>query len=241
MGQASLARTGRMLCAAIAMAALALLAWAMPASADEEFCPTGEGAGQCAAPEGLSSLRGLAVDYENDRLYAVDRSNNRVDAFSEDGDFFFAFGWGVDTGASALETCTEASGCQKGLAGSGAGQFDKPTKIAVDNATSPNHHFVYVVDQTNSRVELFDPTGAPAAPVAFVRSIGSAGEGPGQFSTRISVGVGPGGVLNVLDDLELGGNQFKHRLQRFQPSGAPIVPPPPADWVLLPAEGGAIS
>jgi hypothetical protein len=240
MGQASLARKGNALYVALALGLLLLLVPSSQAIADEEFCPTGEGAGQCAAPEGLSSLRGVAVDQENGRLYAVDRSNNRVDAFSEGGDFLFAFGWGVDTGAATLETCTEASGCQKGLAGSGAGQFEKPTKIAVDNdPTSPNHHFVYVVDQVSFRVELFNPNGAPGTPVAFIRSIGSKGEGPGQFLERISIAVGPGGILHVLDDIST--ELTKHRLQRFQTSGAQIVSPPPAECILLPEEGRAIS
>ncbi len=217
-GRAGLARRGGALCVGLA---LALLWWAPPASADREFCPTGEGAGQCAAPEGLNSLRGLAIDYESGDLYVADRGNNRVDVFEEDGDFLFAFGWGVDTGAAKLETCTTASTCQAGLAGSGAGQLNKPTKVAVDNDSgSSNHHFVYVTDAGNSRVELFDPTSLP---VKFVRSVGSKGAAEGQFESTISIGVGPGGVLHVLDNVPSGG-KLKHRLQRFNPSGELIAP-----------------
>jgi hypothetical protein len=222
MGQAGMARRASAPC--LALAALALLCWASPASADIEFCPPGEGAGQCAAPDpsNFSSHRGLALDYENGHLYVADEGDNRVAVFEEDGDFLFAFGWGVDTGAAKLETCTEASGCQKGLAGSGAGQFSKPSKIAVDNdAGSPNHRFVYVVDAGNSRVSLFDPTSPP---VKFIRSVGSEGSAEGQFESRISIDVGPGGILHVLDNLPLGGLKFEHRLQRFKANGE-LMPP----------------
>ena len=52
MGQAVSARRGGVLCAAIASGALALLFFSAPAAgADLEFCPIGEGAGQCGAPD----------------------------------------------------------------------------------------------------------------------------------------------------------------------------------------------
>jgi len=208
------------LCAALALGAVALLSWAAPASADLEFCPPGEGAEQCGLPENLSSQRGLALDYESGRLYVADQANNRVNVFKEDGTFLFAFGWGVDTEAAKLETCTTASGCEAGLAGSGPGQLDKPTKVAVDNdPASPSFHDVYVVDPSNSRVQKFDPTGAPGTPVEFVWTVGAPGEAEGQFKSDISADVGPGGVLYVLDDVAAG-----HRLQRFKPSGEPIPP-----------------
>jgi NHL repeat len=230
MGSAVVARRGAALCAAVSLGALALLCWAPSASADLEFCPPGEAAGQCAAPEGLNSLRGLALDFESGRLYVADRGNNRVDVFKEKPggtEFLFAFGWGVDTGAAALQTCTEASGCQKGIAGEGAGQFSKPTKVAVDNdPASPSHHFVYVVD--GSRVQKFDPTASP---------VELKGE-KGGFSGTISVGVGPAGVLYVLDN-----NAGNQRLQRFKATSPieAITPPPPAECTLLAGEGTAIS
>jgi hypothetical protein len=67
-------------------------------------------------------------------------------------------------------------------------------------------------------VQKFDPTGA------FLWSVGSSGEAEGQFTSGILPGVGPGGVLYVLDNLPLGNNTFKHRLQRFEPNGT-LIPP----------------
>jgi hypothetical protein len=219
MGLAVLMRRG----GALALGAVALLLWASPASADLEFCPPGVGAGQCAAPQHVGAQRGLAVDDGSGHLYVADEANNRIDVFASDGAFLFAFGWGVDSGAAALETCTEASTCQAGLAGSGPGQLDRPTGVSVDNdPASPNHHFVYAVDAKNARVQLFDPTSPP---VKLVRSIGSAGEAEGQFVPgEISIAAGPAGVLYAVDNIRLPGDMIKQRLQRFEASGAPIPP-----------------
>ena len=222
---------GRALWAVFALGVFALLCFAPGAVADLEFCLEGPGAGQCAPPTGINGKRGLALDFENGRLYVADKANNRVDVFAEEGAFLFAFGWGVDTGAAELETCTAASTCEKGLEGSGAGELTKPTKVAVDNdPASPSFHDVYVVEEAtlpseveDRRVEKFDPTGAPGTPVEFIRSIGSKGEAEGQFESELSIGVGPGGDLYVLDNVPSGG-KFKHRLQRFKPSGE-LIPP----------------
>jgi hypothetical protein len=207
----------------LVLGALALLLWASPASADLEFCPAGEGAGQCGAPQRVNAQRGLAVDTGSGHLYVADEANNRIDVFASDGAFLFAFGWGVDSGAAALETCTEASACQAGLTGSGAGQFNRPTGVTVDNdPASANHHFVYAVDAENARVQLFDPTSPP---VKVVRSIGSEGEAEGQFvKGGISIAAGPAGVLYAVDNIRLPGDIIKQRLQRFEASGV-LIPP----------------
>ena len=221
------------LVAALAAGLITFLCWTPRASA-LEFCLPGSGAGQCASPIGINELRGLAVDYKTGRLYVADRNNNRVDVFKEDGTFLFAFGWGVDTGAATLQTCTTASTCQAGTPGSGAGQLNAPGRIAVDNdPTSPTQHAVYVAEDScwrpplttecaappNFRVQKFDATGA------FLGAVGSSGEGEGQFTSGILPGVGPGGVLYVLDNPpDVAQNTFKHRLQRFEPNGTPIAP-----------------
>ena len=198
----------------LALATLAAaLAPASPAAA-LEFCPPGSGAGQCGAP---SSLRGLAVDNETGHLYVADQGNNRVDVFNEAGAFIFAFGWGVDTGAATLQTCTTASTCQAGIAGSAPGQLDSPGRIAVDNdPTSPTPHAIYVAEDKNHRVQKFDATGA------FLWAVGSSGEAEGQFTTGIFPGVGPGGIVYVLDNPQVAEFTFKHRLQRFEPSGVEV-------------------
>ena len=62
------------------------------------------------------------------------------------------WGWGVDNGASAFQTCT--SGCKAGIAGPGDGQFSNPNGVAVDSAGN-----MYVADFANRRVQKFIPSG----------------------------------------------------------------------------------
>ncbi len=226
--------------AALALAAAALL-FAPSARADIEFCPPGSGAGQCDSPQGI------AVDYETGRLYVADRDNNRVDVFAEDGEFLFAFGWGVADGATgAPQTCGPAAvpptaECFKGIAGPGPGQLSAPTKVAVDNdSASPSPHAVYVVDQPNFRVQKFTAGGEflwvigkgvdqtdggdlCAAAEGHTCGAGVESSEAGGFKLRISVGVGPGGAVHVLDNLGKDGDPtFDHRLQRLDPDGTPI-------------------
>ena len=209
------ARTGTLSVVLTALLTATALLFASSASAAAlEFCPPGSGAGQCGSP---SSLRGLAVDSETGHLYVADQGNNRIDVFDEAGTFIFAFGWGVDTGAATLQTCTTASTCQAGIAGSTPGQLDEPGRIAVDNdPASPTLHAIYVAEDKNHRVQKFDATGA------FLWAVGSSGEAEGQLTTGIFPGVGPGGVLYVLDNPQVIQVTFKHRLQRFEPSGVEI-------------------
>ena len=203
-----------------------------PASADFDFCPPGEGAGQCGLAEDLNSLRGLSIDFETGRLYAADRPNHRVLVFTEDGKFVEAFGWGVETGAGELQTCGPASPeaqpdpslCRKGIKTASPGGFSGPTKLAVDNIVgSASRHDVYVVDQGNRRIEKFH-RGASGWELVWAK--GEAGEAEGKFESRISVGVGPGGAVYALDNLPTGVELIlTHRLQRLDPGTGEPTPP----------------
>jgi hypothetical protein len=144
---------------ALALALTLYLSLNANATLNNSFCTLGSEAGKCERPEAL------ALDFETNRLYIADKGNNRIDVFKTSGEFLFAFGWGVDTGAAKAETCTTASTCQAGIAGSGAGQFKfsgaaSPSTLAVDNApASPSHHDLYVGEEANNRVQKFDPSG----------------------------------------------------------------------------------
>jgi NHL repeat len=197
---------------------LVLLALAPAAFADKAISETGGGAGQTKNP------RGLAVDFETGRLYVADQGNNRVDVFESSGAFVMAFGWGVDTKANEFQTCTTASTCNAGIAGSGAGQFSAPAAIAVDNdPLSPSFHDVYVFDQGIGRIAKFNPKGE------LLDEFGSAGEGDCQFSgTAVpNIAVGPGGIVHVAESTSTPEEDvFSSRVEKFEPSGACLAPVP---------------
>jgi DNA-binding beta-propeller fold protein YncE len=115
----------------------------------------GSGAGQLS----LAAHSGVAVDDETGAVYVADTANHRVSEFSSAGAFVRAWGWGVTDGSAEAQTCTAT--CQEGLAGSGPGQFEAPTFIAVDNdPASLSHGDVYVGDTTDNLISKFGPGGA---------------------------------------------------------------------------------
>jgi len=107
---------------------------------------------QFPAAYSIGSLVGIAVDAQGDIIVA-NNGCHRVEKYTNRGDFVRMWGWGVDTGASAFETCT--SGCQCGVAGAGDGQLDSPRgDVAADADRN-----VYVIDRPNERVMKYDPLG----------------------------------------------------------------------------------
>ncbi len=117
--------------------------------------------GSSGAGDGqLSEPADVAVDSATGDIYVADAGNSRVVKFDSSGNFLAAWGWGVADGSSSSQVCT--SGCQAGLPGSGAGQFEYPKFIEVDNSgSSPGD--VYVGDTANGVVERFHPDGTLVA------------------------------------------------------------------------------
>ena len=199
---------------AITVTALALLV--LPASAAgapaelwraPQNGEKGPGAGESSIP------RGIAADPVSGHTFVADAENNRVDVFDAWGAFVGAWGWGVADGGNQLQQCGPAEPepepvlnlCRRGLEGSGPGQLSDPNGgIAVGT-----EHNVFVGDLVNSRVEKFDPEGN------FVLAFGSAGEGAGQFASKVEgdhIAVGPAGTVFVGDN--------KGRIQEFGADGS---------------------
>jgi hypothetical protein len=136
-----------------ALVGVLLLAAGSAAASKPTFGSTGSGAGE------FDGVAGVAVDQASGALYVANQYNERVDELQGTASFLQGWGWGVLDGSPALESCT--STCFEGEEGAGAGEFDQPSAVAVDNdPLSPSHGDVYVVDHGNRRVEQFSATGA---------------------------------------------------------------------------------
>jgi DNA-binding beta-propeller fold protein YncE len=95
--------------------------------------PDGTFIAEWKGPElGFYGPRRIAVG-PDDSIYVVDQGHNRITKFSPGGEVLAS--WGSK--------------------GSGDGQFDDPTSVAVDPITNK----VYVADPGNKRIQLFDSTG----------------------------------------------------------------------------------
>jgi DNA-binding beta-propeller fold protein YncE len=116
----------RLVLAVLCAATGALACSSAPALALEShvFSSSFSGSGANA----LSDPQGVAIDQSTGDVYVVDSANDRVEIFSASGAFISAFG----------------------SKGTGNGQFENPTQIAIDNSTGlPGN--VYVIDRNTKR------------------------------------------------------------------------------------------
>jgi hypothetical protein len=186
------------------------------------------GASGAGTTEGLfTGTRDVATNETTGDVYVVEANNARVQRFDSGGDFELMWGSGVDDGAAAAQTCT--SGCQAGVAGTGAGMFSTPQGIAINQTTG----HVYVRDSGNRRVQEFTANGAFVRAWGFGVATGAsafeictsgclaglAGAGIGQFGTSavasngIDVNQADGDVY-VVDPASTG-----RRILRFNSDG----------------------
>jgi hypothetical protein len=141
----------------VSVSALALQGHAFSSS----FGSAGSGAGEMSlsGAQGVEVAgSGVAVNAVTHDVYVADTGNARIDEFQADGTFIRAWGWGVADGMPAPETCTLI--CQKGIAGTGPGQFLTPSYVAVDNSSGPSKGDVYVGDTGDQLVTKFSESGA---------------------------------------------------------------------------------
>ncbi len=124
---------------------------------------------------------GIAYNTQNGYLYVSDTYNNAIQVFDSVGNFQFQFG---SSNASP---------------GSGNGELNQPVGIACDSSGN-----VYVVDQGNSRVEVFDANGN------YLNQWSGSG---GGFSSPYGIAVSAAGNVYVVDG-------FNNRIQEFTTAGA---------------------
>jgi DNA-binding beta-propeller fold protein YncE len=126
-----------------------------------------DAAGKCVRSLGRGSLQrpcGLAV--VGDRILVADSAAHQVVVLSRSG----------------------AELHRVGKRGTGAGEFNFPTNLAVDGSGT-----VYVSDTLNFRVQVLDAALQP------VRMIGKKGDAPGTFAQPKGVALDPDGHLYVVD------------------------------------------
>jgi DNA-binding beta-propeller fold protein YncE len=99
----------------------------------EKFAPDGTNIAEWKGPPpGFYGPRRIAIG-PDDSIYVVDQGRTRIVKFSPDGQVLASWGSG----------------------GSGDGQFNDPTSIAVDSTMNT----VFVADPRNRRIQLFDSNG----------------------------------------------------------------------------------
>jgi DNA-binding beta-propeller fold protein YncE len=179
---------------------MALLA--IPASASAfgpigSFGPPGTGSGQIGYPTGVS----VSPD---GRVYVVDFEGNRVSVFSPGGNFLMAFGKSVRP--SGGNTCTAATGCQKGVGDGSAGSLWGPIGLTIDSAGA-----VYVTAGNGNRVDVFSaegdfirafgknvkPGGGNVCTTATGCQQGAGDYSAGSLTVPLGIAVDSGGLLYV--------------------------------------------
>jgi tripartite motif-containing protein 71 len=171
------------------------------------------------------SVDGVPIDPQVD-VWAVDKNNNRIQGFSDQGEFLTAFGssgagngqlsgpaaialdaegdiWVAERGNHRVQEFNENGQylSKFGSQGSGNGQFSGygPRDLAIDAEGD-----IWVSDYSG-RVQEFNGNGE------FIQSVGSSGSGPGQFGESAGIGIGEGKVWV--------GDWTKHRVSVFSETG----------------------
>lgn len=141
-----------------------------------QFGGEGSGPGQFARFPGAGGggPGGIAIG-DDGRLYVADTWNHRIQVFTADGAFLFA--WGSFFDAQDDPNAAQAS----------PGQFYGPRGIDVHDG------LVYVTDTGNERVQVFTPEGE------FVRMFGLTGSGDGQLLEPVGIVVAADGTVLVAD------------------------------------------
>jgi DNA-binding beta-propeller fold protein YncE len=157
----------------------------------------------------LSHPRGLTV--HGGEIYVADDGNNRVDVFDLRGRLLRHSGslgprggrftdpydvavhgrfvYVVDDNGSRIVVLTRGLRFVRSIKGHGRGRLSKYLRAAeVDRAGR-----LYVADTGHNRIEVFNATGAR------IRTWGSTGNGPGQFTAPLGVASDPAGGLFVVE------------------------------------------
>lgn len=177
--------------------------------------------GRIGAGDGLSMVPGSIAVEPTGTLIIADTWNGRIMKFASEGRTVsqwggetWAYVWALTTDTSGNLYCANADEVQKygregrligrwGSSGSGDGQFQSVSAIAVDPSGN-----VYVADKGNSRVQKFASDGK------FLAKWGTRGTGDGQFEDMFFIAADASGTVWVGDRL-----RNETRLQKFDANG----------------------
>jgi sugar lactone lactonase YvrE len=180
-------------------------------------------------------VRGIAFSPSNGRLYLADELNQRIDVFTPQGEFLFAFGKGVKgAGGGEGDLCTEVTACHAGIEEPVAGAIGDPLWLVFDREGNLN-----VSTIVNHRIDVFSASGE------FLRAFGEGVvDGQPVFQTCTSVcqeglinsaprsgslmtpeglAIDCGGSLEVLEVEDNAVDNFA-RIERFGEFTAPVPP-----------------
>ncbi|MBM3267323.1 MAG: carboxypeptidase regulatory-like domain-containing protein [Candidatus Sericytochromatia bacterium] len=150
---------------------------------DASKAPAKDAKGAPVKPiSGSTGLKGISVDAD-DSIYVIDDAapaGGVIKKYSLAGQVLLQFGF---------------------RGGRGAGYFEGPTDLAVDNRNGD----IYVVDSGNNRVQRFNRDGQ------FMSEFGGMGAGNGQFNSPTGIAVDRDGFVYVSDT-------NNNRVQKFAPS-----------------------
>lgn len=182
---------------------------------------------------GLRTVRGIAFSPATNNVYLADALNQRVDVFTPEGVFLFAFGKAVRPGG---DVCTTETGCQAGGEAPEAGALGDPLWLAFDPVGNLN-----ISTLVNHRIDVFTPGGT------FLRAFGQgvldgqavfqtcttvcqAGlidpePGSGSLLTPEGLAIDCGGSLAVLEvEADPPFAERFARIERFGEAGSPSPP-----------------
>ncbi|SLM29368.1 exported hypothetical protein [Desulfamplus magnetovallimortis] len=169
---------------------------------------------------------GAVTSGKNGELIVADTYNNRLQMFSQDGDFIMSWSSGgtdndhlhfpfgitidksdnvyvVDCGNDRVQVFSPQMEYRFTIeeTGSQNGKFSAPHGIAVDSSGN-----IYVADTYNHRIEVFSSNGT------FIRAFGSLGSGRGQMDQPFGIAINSKDEILVADS----GN---NRIQKFSKKG----------------------
>jgi hypothetical protein len=159
------------------------------------------------------------------KVFVADVRNHRIDVFSEEGEFEFAFGEKVNV-TDESDTCTTASGCQAGVSSSAGEQsLIEPEGVVFTNG------LIYVADYEMDRIDAYEPSGEFEG--AFGREVGVNGANlcfkvfggchPGHVSAEAGSVWGPVSIGIAGEGLVAVGDEGNRRVDIFKASNGAFI------------------